>query len=147
MDDLIISVEFSPENERDSRCLGWCKLIRADDKLRVTPAECAADIDAPYLRGGVTLYPGDAVIFTEQVHHRKQRGWFGRLYYCTQEGELISMRDCADHKQKIKEFLIAIKIDKETYKNIMGGTGHCAAVYRYLMAIRLGMDVGNFYTA
>lgn len=148
--DIIISAEFNLKNARDTRCRGWAKLIRSADVLRTTPAECAAEIEQNYLTGfggDITLYPGDAVIFTEENHHRKQRGRFAALYFCDENGEIIKIFDRVERKNKIKGFLLSKGVDKQEFKDIMGGSGPCAAVYRYLIAIRAGLNVHELQNA
>jgi hypothetical protein len=132
MSNSIVSATYEIKPQ-DRRCRYWAKYIPSDIALPM-PADVsgASDIPTQYLRAGdeIELFPGDFVFEGEANHHRRQCGWSYWIHDCDVNGVLHSR----EYKSsRVKDFL-----RERGEKELLRGSGDCAAMVRYVHAVRLG---------
>jgi hypothetical protein len=133
----IQSASFTAEPS-DQRCRYWAKVVRADQAIPLPSAVAGAnDIPGPYIRKGddVEVFEGDFVLEGEEVHHRKQRGWAYTVRY-------LRVRKDGDLGVIATQFTFAEVKDAcraAGRKDLLGGSGDCAAMIRAIHAHRDGV--------
>lgn len=128
-----------PNALNDSRCQGWCKVVRAADPLPM-PADVDGASSLPYAyvprrKGeGVEAFPGDYVLLGEANHHRRARGWSYRLF-TIDDGKVIEIDHGRDFKERLRA---ALRDGLDAPAELLLGTGDIAAMIRCIHARRAG---------
>lgn len=120
----------------DSRCRYWAKIVRAGEPIPLPcDAQCAGDIDGPYLRRGEEeLLPGDVLFEGEANHHRRQRGWSYWLKVVTTDGDLLEFGpNLSPYKAELKS--------QGLPPELLRGAGDIAAMVRIVHGIRAGLTL------
>ncbi len=135
-----------PLGKVDSRCRGWAVVVR-DTTAIPSPAVVsgAGSLGLPYARqsGTEELFGTDAVLWGEENHHRKSRGWAYQLRIRDPEDNQVLHLTCGESEKRIIKAAMAegrCKMPAEFLK----GAGEVAAMIRVIQAIRHGMKVGDF---
>lgn len=136
------SVGWTP-SAIDRRCRHWHKVIRAGAPLP-TPSSVSGANDTPgaYLRDGdeIEIYEGDFVVWGEENHHTKKRGWqYGilALYRGGKSGRWgVHAVTFSETKDKIRA---NTSMDKAEKKALLAGAGDVAAMIRHIHAVRQGL--------
>lgn len=130
------SIKVGPQ---DARCKYIAKLVRAGQGLP-TPTT-VSDLGMRALGGNLArngleeLFPGDFLFESEEMHHRRERGYRTRVVFVADDGELIHLEPTAEHKAAMKAAGLA--------PDLLAGAGPLAACVRVAHAVRLGIEWGR----
>ena len=130
-----LSITIKPQ---DYRCRHWAKIIRNSAPLPVPSSVTGAnDIPGGYAKeGDEELFAGDFMIEGEEAHHRKARGWVYHLTFM-HNGRKVIVQYFSARKDAMKAGGLP--------KDLLAGSGDLAGLVRIMHALRLGIDIGEFF--